>query len=594
MNTDNPDKPKATELLRRFVLPEVKHHLGRILLVMAFAALASVTRGGQLVIIKSLFDKATASAAGAGVVWLGLAILGLEIVKAACGFVSGYVSLLVGTSVTKRTRDELFGKLIHLPLSYHLWRSPGELLTRGVFEAGGVEKCLGLLTHQLVEQIVMFFVLLGVILYLDWQLACLALVVYPVGALLFTVFGRKLRDTTRRSYELTVRLTRLIHESLRGIKIVKVNCAENRLQAEYEAETQSVADAIKRIFLASFILPQLGAGLSILGLLGVLIVGGMRLSPRGDLTAGTLVAFLGAMVLFYRPLKLMANLSHRLNGYLAPVERTAEILTEVNPVEDAPDARDLSPLSNAIRFEDVCFSYDGEEEVLRHVSLEIAAGQTAALVGRSGSGKTTTVNLIPRFYDPTAGQITIDGHDLRSVTRRSLRSQIAVVTQETILFSESIRDNIMFGAEEVDEERMREAARSAHVEEFVGRMPNGYDSKVGEAGMRLSGGEAQRICIARAFYRRPRILILDEATSQVDSESEALVRSAVEKLMESCTTICIAHRLSTVRRADVIFVVDNGCFVERGTHDELVAADGIYASLCRLQFFSHEDNSGTA
>lgn len=593
MDTDKSDKPSTRDLLRRLVLPEARRNLKLIVVTMGFAALASLTRGGQLVIIKSLFDSVTTTKAGGGIVLLGLGVLGLEVLKAACEFISGYLSLLVGTSVTERTRNVLFKKLIHLPLSYHLWRSPGELLARAVYEANGVEKCLGLLTNQLVEQAVMFCVLLCVIFYMDWQLACLAIVVYPVGGLLFAVLGRRLREITRKSYEIATDLSRIVHESLRGIKIVKINCAEDRLQESYEKETAHVTAAQKRIFFASFALPQIGALLSILGLLAVLVFGGIRLA-RGGISAGSLVAFLGAMVLFYRPLKLMANLSHSLSGYLAPVERMAEILVEPNPIAEQPDAKELPPLAEAIRFENVSFSYDGVTEVLHQVSLEICAGQTAALVGRSGSGKTTMVNLIPRFYDPTGGRITMDGRDIRQTTLHSLRSQIALVTQETILFSESIRDNIMFGAEERSEERMLEAARLAHVEEFVRSMDDGYDTKVGEAGMRLSGGQAQRICIARAFYRRPRILILDEATSQVDSESEMLVRNAVEELMERCTTIVIAHRLSTVRKAGVIFVVDGGRIVERGSHEELVRTDGVYAGLCRLQFFTAEGARGTS
>ncbi|MEW6358335.1 MAG: ABC transporter ATP-binding protein [Planctomycetota bacterium] len=588
MTDEKPPKPNTLDLLLRFVLPEAKRRWRIIALTMAGAALASLARGGQLVIIKSLFDTVVEASDGSRIVLFGLGILGLEVLKSALSLLSGYASLVVGVSVTEHTRNTLFRKVIHLPLSYHLWRSPGEVMARTVFEADGVQKCLSLLSNQLVEQAVMFFALLGVIFYLDWQLACMAIVVYPAAGLLFVVFGRRLREVTRKSYELTATLGRLVHEALRGIKIVKINCAEERLQARYEAETARVTDSQKRIFLASFILPELGALLSVVGLLAVLIFGGVRLA-RGSITPGALVAFLGAMVLFYRPLKLMANLSHRLNGYLAPIERCAQILEEQNPIADAPDAEALPPLSEGIRFESVRFSYDGAEDVLHDVSLEIRAGQTAALVGRSGAGKTTMVNLIPRFYDPTAGRITIDGHNLRDVTVESLRSQIALVTQETILFSESVRDNIMFGAEERDEERMLEAARLAHVDEFVREMPDGYDTQVGEAGLRLSGGQAQRLCIARAFYARPRILILDEATSQVDSESEMLVREAVEKLMESCTAIVIAHRLSTVRRADVIFVVDEGRIVERGSHDELVKADGIYAGLCRLQFFAPEE-----
>ncbi|NOZ21515.1 MAG: ABC transporter ATP-binding protein [Planctomycetes bacterium] len=584
-----PEKPRARDLLRRFVLPEGRRHWKLIGVTMACAALASLIRGGQLVIIKLLFDTVVQSTAGSRIVVLGLAILGLELLKSVSSFVSGYASLVVGTAVTEHMRNILFRKVIRLPLSYHLWHSPGEMTPRTVFEANGVQKCLGLLTHQLVEQAVMFFVLLGVIFYLDWQLACMAIVVYPVAGLLFVILGRRLREVTRKSYELSTALSRMVHEALHGIKIVKINCAEERLQQDYAEEAANVTKAQKRIFFASFLLPQLGALLSIIGLLGVLIFGGVRLA-RESITAGTLVAFLGSMVLFYRPLKLMANLSHHLNGYLAPIERCAEILEEQNPITDTPDAEELPPLTEAICFDNVSFSYDGSTDVLHDVSLEIRAGQTAALVGRSGAGKTTIVNLIPRFYDPAAGRITIDGRDLRSVSVESLRSQLAIVTQETILFSESVRDNIMFGAEERDEERMLEAARLAHVDEFVREMPGGYDAQVGEAGLRLSGGQAQRLCIARAFYARPRILILDEATSQVDSESELLVREAVAKLMETCTTIVIAHRLSTVRRADVLFVVDDGRIVEHGSHDELIRSDGVYAGLCRLQFFSPADS----
>jgi len=583
-------KPDTIRILREFVWPEAKKRFHLLVIVTVFAALSSAIPGGQLLLVKMGLDKAAGPGAGAALLRFGLAIVGLELLRAACGFVSGYTAMLVGTSVTEQTRNRLFEKLLRLPLSYHLWKPRGELLSRAIHEADGVQRCLSLFTHDLVKQAVMFVVLLAVIFWLDFQLALIAVVVYPVGGILFAVLGRKLRDITHRTYEVTAGLGGFLHECLRGIKIVKASCSERRMQEIYEKETARISSTMKRVFLASFFLPQIGSLLGLAGIITAAAVGVVRLSS-GSITRGTLAAFLAAMFLFYRPLKAFAGFSRNLSKGIAPIERCAQILAEPVAIVEKPDARDLPPLSREIRFEHVFHSYDGSEDVLKDINIEIPAGRTAALVGRSGSGKTTLVNLIPRFYDPTAGRITIDGTDIRDVTLRSLRSQIAIVTQETILFSSSIRENITFGADEPDEARMREAARLAHVEEFVSRMPEGYDSPIGEGGMRLSGGEAQRIAIARALYWQPRILILDEATSHVDSESEVLLRSAIENLMSNRTTIVIAHRLSTVRRADVIFVLDDGRIAERGTHAELLEADGLYAGLCRLQFFTADDEN---
>jgi subfamily B ATP-binding cassette protein MsbA len=428
--------------------------------------------------------------------------------------------------------------------------------------------------------------LLVVVFYRHWKLALIAIVVLPAAVAVVSHLGKKMRLTSHKLQIKMADINNLLYEKISGIRIVKAFCAE-------KLEIERLADVLSQYLKSALYAARINAFMSTLsevlggiGIAGVVWYGGYEVI-HGVTTPGTFMSFITALLLLYEPLKRISKYNIKLQQALAAADRVFEILDTQADITETPEAINLLPIKDAIVYRDVCFRYDGET-VLHKINFTAEVGKVTAFVGLSGAGKTTVLSLVPRFYDPYAGSILIDGTDIRDVTFRSLRAQIGIVTQEVILFNDTVANNIAYGAGNYTDEDVMRAARVANADEFIANLPEGYQTMIGERGTRLSGGQRQRIAIARAILKNPPIIILDEATSSLDSESEKFVQEAIANLMQDRTTLVIAHRLSTINRADTIIVLDQGRIVERGTHRELLEKNGIYARLYETQMMGNE------
>jgi subfamily B ATP-binding cassette protein MsbA len=499
------------------------------------------------------------------------------------GFAHDYLVQYVLGRIELQMKVDICGKLLALPLRYHRDNKRGDVLARVIGDAGRAQQALELLFADLIEAIVMIAIGVVALFWISVNLTLATLVVGPLIVGVIALFGRRIRRNARRRQIQSADVTQRLIEILAGIKIIKAFRAERQ-------EHQGFRDASRRLFRRSMKVVKtrvtsrtLVDALNNASGVGVLVLGvGIVLSGRWGLSVGDLAAFSTVSATLYRPLRTLARSWSKLQDTQPSAVRFFEVLDTNIDIKDAPDAVDLGRVREHIRFRHVGFSY-GREPVLRGIDFEARAGEVVALVGRTGAGKTTLVDLLLRFYDPDQGSIEIDGVDLRRARRDSLLRQVAVVTQEPFLFDGSIAENIRYGRRDATDAEVREAACAAHVDEFVSSLPEGYDTEVGVGGTRLSGGQRQRITIARAILRDPAILILDEATSSLDSQSERMVQEALEALLPGRTVFVIAHRLSTVRRADRILVLENGRISQSGAHAELLASGGLYRELVALQ-----------
>jgi len=424
---------------------------------------------------------------------------------------------------------------------------------------------------------------ISVILFsLNWQLALIVLTPTPVLVLGTKLFSRKIHGIYHKAWRKWADLSAMLADTVPGVAVVKAFSQENREISKFKKKTSELYDVnVKISFLEGLFFPLVGFVMT-LGAVGVWWFGGRQILS-GSLTLGVLTAFISYTWRFYEPIGRLSNLSSLLLRASTSAERIFEVFDTRPDVHNSANATQLPTLNGHIEFDDVSFAYETGETVLKNINLEILPGQRVGLVGPSGAGKTTLAKLILRFYDPTSGKITIDGHDLREVKQESLRRQIGIVLQEPFLFKGAIAENIAYGQQGAQAEKIIEAAKAANIHDFILSLPEGYDTDVGERGHRLSGGEKQRVSIARALLKDPQILILDEATSSVDTETESLIQEALDRLMENRTSIIIAHRLSTLKNADKIVVIDHGEIVEEGSHGMLIQRGGLYARLCRMQ-----------
>jgi ABC-type multidrug transport system fused ATPase/permease subunit len=481
---------------------------------------------------------------------------------------------------------DVCAKLLALPLGYHHERARGDVLARTIQDTTIANRGVRLLFGDLIEAVVMIAVG-GVALFLiSWQLALISLIAGPAVFGVISVFSRLIRTSGHRRQEKVGDVTGRLVEILAGIKVIKAFRAEPVENRAFRRETQQLfrrgMRVVKYRVLARSLIEMLNNGV----LIGLLLLGiALVMSGRFGLTPGALAAFALMLLTTYRPLRSLAADWVQLMDTAPSAERVFAVFDTPEEIADAPDAVRIDGVRRGVAFRGVSFSY-GREPVLADVSFEVKAGEAVALVGRTGAGKTTLADLLMRFYDPTSGGIEIDGVDLRGIARESLLAQIAVVTQEPFLFDGTIRDNIRYGRIDASEEEVLAAGRAAYVDEFAGVLPQGYDTEVGAAGVRLSGGQRQRITIARALLKNPAILIFDEATSALDSKSEQFVQAAIESLFGGRTVFMIAHRFSTLRRADRIVVLEGGRVSQTGTHADLIREGGLYRELIDLQAIS--------
>ena len=497
-------------------------------------------------------------------------------------FASGYAFQHIGLGVTTDIRNDLYRHILGQSSRFHSEHPSGELVARVINDVALMQNAVANRLLDLFQQSFTLVALMALLLSTHFKLAIIALVAAPLLVYPIVRFGKGMRRTSHRSQERMADLASLMTEGVRGHRVVKAfGMEEFEFNRFREATRRHLRVNLWAQMLANSSGPVVES-LAVVGAAALLIYAG-RSIRAGELSAPELVQFLTTMLMLYDPIRKLNKVNLILQEATASGQRVSRLMAIPNDIQERPGAREIDTVREGIAYERVAFSYE-TQPVLRDVSVSIRAGEIVALVGPSGAGKSTFVNLLPRFFDPTAGRLAIDGVDIRDLKLKSLRSLIGIVTQDTLLFDDSIRNNIAYGRSDLPLERVREAAAAAYADEFIMELPRGYDTEIGESGLRLSGGQRQRLAIARALLKNAPILILDEATSHLDSESEALVQKALYNLIQGRTTLVIAHRLSTVTRADRILVMEAGRIVEQGSHGELLALGGSYKRLFDLQF----------
>jgi subfamily B ATP-binding cassette protein MsbA len=535
-------------------------------------------------VIDYLAEPGLASEEKLGRLWNLLALLVLSfLLRAPITYYRTYLAELAGNRAIFDLRSDLYRHIQRLSLTYHSNRRTGSTISRLINDINAAQ---GILDRGIITAAVDALFLSGVIVFLfliDWRLASVSLVTLPLYALLIAFINPRMRRAAQAVQEEVSEMSGEVTEKISGLPVVLAFVREKSEQIRFfRRHRRYYSEVLGRVRIQS---TQMAATefLTAVGPLVVISYGGYRVIQE-DLGLMHFVWFFGFISHLYLPTRRLADCSNIVQERLAAMDRIFEVLDETPDIKDEPGAKPLRHPQGHVEFRDLHFSYNAGQPVLRGISFEAKPGEAIAIVGRSGAGKSTLVNLVPRFYDATLGGVYIDGRNTREIQLKSLRENIGIVQQDTILFSSSIRENILYGRRGATEEDMLEAARMAHVDEFVDGLPEGYDTLIGERGVKLSGGQKQRLSIARAFLRDPRILILDEATSNLDSRAENIIQEALAELMHGRTTLVIAHRLSTVIDCDQVIVLGDGQLVQQGTHDQLMQIDGAYRDLCKEQF----------
>jgi len=518
---------------------------------------------------------------------LPLAVLGVAILKGLFTYGQAYLMNFVGHWLVADVRQQLFVHIVRLPIRFHDANSSGRLVARVISDVNEMANAIPSVLKDVFQQGLTFVVLLGLVFYLNWEMAMTVFVVLPVSAWVLVWAGKRIRKFSQRGQDSIGSMAAVLKEAFTGIKIVKAYSQEDKEAVRFFRTNKALRSARIK---SSRVTAMSSPFLEIIGVSGIAFIlwyGGGLVIQGGEngMQPGEFGSFLAALFMSYGPIRKMANVNASLQRAMVSSKRVFEVLDLDSEVSKDEGKRSLPPIKRQLEFSNVSFTYEGAEELsLDGINLTIRVGEVVALVGASGSGKTTLVSLVPRFYRPTQGTVMIDGQDIRLTDRSSLRRQIGIVSQETVLFDDLIRHNIAYGRPDATDDQIIEAARAAYAWEFIERLPQGLDTFIGENGLKLSGGQRQRLAIARAILRDPPILILDEATSSLDSESENLVQQALANLMKARTTLVIAHRLSTVQHADRIVVMNRGRIEEIGTHAELLQRSGAYMRLYQTQF----------
>jgi len=513
-------------------------------------------------------------------------IVACALVSSGLGVLQGYLNSVVGEGIMRDIRTSLVAHLHRLPIAFFTGTKTGEIMNRVSSDVDNVDNVVTGTLTAIVTNVATIAITLVAMFVWNWQLALVSVIIVPFMVLPLAPVGRKMYEVRKKTREQRDAIESITQEtlSISGITLIKSFAREAFEKARfYEVGTRLMGLEIRLASVGRWFLAMVTA----MVIVGPAIVwlGGGWLAVTQDLKVGVIVAFVGFITTrLYGPAAALAGVQVQVVSALAVFERIFEYLDNATEEYDPPGATALPAIAGDVRFDDVRFAYGPEREILKGVTLHVAPGQVAALVGPSGAGKSTITQLVPRFYDPQSGAVSVDGHDVRTVTLESLRRDIGIVSQETYLFHDTIAANLRYAKTDATADELREAARMANIDAFVSSLPDGYETIVGERGHKLSGGERQRLAIARVLLKDPRILILDEATSSLDSENEAAIQVALERVMRGRTSLVIAHRLSTVQNADVIFAVEDGRIAESGTHAELLAKNGLYARLYRTQF----------
>ena len=596
------------------LLAFLKPYAFRFLVAFILMALVGACEALTALLIKPVFDRVLAPGTDAGKIvlfqwpfggrpiylqtffpaWIhnawtivAIAIVSVTLIKGVAEFLATYFINFIGHSVVRDLRNLLYSKIIQQSMAFFTRTSTGRLMSTVTSDIERIQFAVSQTAADFLKQSFTLIGLLGILFYIDWKLALGSLILVPLVVLPAHNIGRYIRISSRSSQDKMAEMNNVLQETFSGIRIVKAFGMERLEVEKFKAATRRLLRVSLRWVRAQ------AATSPIMEVLGAITVAGILLYARNEImrdaqTAGGFVAFLYALIKTYEPIKRLTGVHNAAAQAVGASEQVFHYLDLHPDIHDEPGASTLPPFERQIEFENVDFDYEEALPLLRNIDLRIRKGEVVAIVGSSGAGKTTLASLIPRFFDVTRGRLLIDGHDVRNLKLDSLRAQIGIVTQETILFNDTVYNNICYGSQLAGEEAAREAARAALAEEFILEMPEGYQTVIGERGQRLSGGQRQRIAIARALLKNPPILILDEATSELDTESELLVQRALANLMQGRTVLVIAHRLSTVRRAERIIVLDHGTITEVGSHEDLVSRGGMYQKLHELQFVDAE------
>ena len=569
------------ELLSR--LYEVIHpYRGKLLVAMIAAFVVASLNGAQAWLVKPLLDKIFFEKNMSYLTLLPFALMVIFVVK---GFFYGlnyYMLQIVGQKVILIMRTRLFNHVCNQPLSFFHNTTTGDLISRVMADIMLLQVAMSSVVVGLLRDFFQVIILLAVIFSMNWKLALISLIFLPMASIPIVKFGKIFRRLSVTIQEETAKTSSMMHESITGAPVVKAFGMEEYETDRFRKQVTKLYDVLMEKARYYRFQHPLMEGIGGLGIVLIIWFGGKAVIV-GESTPGTFFSFLTALFMIYDPIKGVSKVNVTIQDGLAAAGRVFTLLDVKPEIRDKENATPLSAFQKSIYFKDIHFSYTEKVKVINGLNLKVKAGEVLAIVGPSGSGKSTLTNLLPRFFDLQNGSIEIDGVDVRDVTLNSLRSQIGIVTQQTILFNDTIRSNISYGDDGTTEDDIRKAAENANALDFIERLPEGFDTIIGESGVKLSGGERQRLCIARAILKNAPILILDEATSSLDTESERKVQNALENLMKNRTTLVIAHRLSTIKDADRIIVIKGGEIAEEGTHKQLLAKNGEYEKLYNMQ-----------
>jgi subfamily B ATP-binding cassette protein MsbA len=584
---------RTVTLVKRLVHTYLRPHLGRLIAAVACMVVAAATTAAFTQLMKPVVQEIFVNK-NAAMLWpIALATLLTFLARGLATYGQAVLMSQIGLAIMARIQTQMFGRLMHTELGFFNANSPGQLVSRFVNDVQMMRNSVAETLTGLGKHALTLIALVAVMFYEDWLLATIAFVAFPTAVLPIVRVGKKMRKVSGRTQEHLGDLTTTLDEAFQGMRSVKAYGMEDRETERAEGSIGRVFNLMLNAARVQNVLTPVMETLGGVAIVAVLIYGGNQVIS-GEKEAGAFFAFITALLLAYEPLKRLAKLNNQLQRGLAAAQRVFALIDREPELQEKPDAKPLALTHGEVELDGVSFRYDEtEEKALHDVSLRAPAGKTCALVGASGAGKSTVFNLIPRFYDVEAGAVRIDGQDVRDLTVASLRSQLAIVSQEVMLFDATVRDNIAYGRPDASEDEIVQAAQASGAADFIEQLPEKYDTPVGPRGARLSGGQRQRVAIARAMLKDAPILLLDEATSALDTESERKVQHALATLMRGRTAIVIAHRLSTVRDAEIIYVLDKGRVVEAGSHDELLAQNGAYARLHAMQFATDGSAEGS-
>jgi len=563
----------------------------RFAIASLFMVAVSATAGAAALIIEPILDNIFMNKDQTSLALLPLGVVAIYSVRGVGRYFASSIMQAIGQLAVRDIRNELFARLQRLSVGFYQSRQTGQIMSRVTNDVTVVQDAVSIVVYDFVRESLTMVALLGVVLYRDWKMALVAILVIPLSGGLIQRLGRSLRSVAKESQEKMADMTSMLHETCSGIRVVQAFGMEDYEIGRFNKCNQDYYETVQRTIVINELSSPLLEFLGAFGIAGIIYYGGSMVM-RGETTVGAFFSFLTALFMLYAPISRLSRVNNKIQHAMAAARRVFDLMDTPPSIMDKPGGVDVPPLKKGVEFRNVGFSYDQDRNALTGINLYVKKGELIALVGPSGAGKTTLVNIIPRFLDVTQGAFLIDGVDTRDMTIKSLRAQIGIVTQDVFLFHDTVRNNIAYGKNDASMELVTASAKAAYAHEFIMEMQDGYDTVIGERGAKLSGGQRQRISIARAIMKDPAIMILDEATSALDSESEKMVQKALANLLAGRTTFVIAHRLSTVINADRIIVMNKGVIAQVGSHEELMAAGGLYRRLFESQFAGDAPESG--